>query len=312
MRKWVNDFFDKRRTKKRKGRFYPSRFYKIAMGVTLFCALFFMMPSFYFGTETDHEDTPPSKKYTLNFGGVSFRVVGRNYNDETHYLEVFLQANQDLPTGSQVEMIAGETQSKQILRSKVVPLTEHYLLLQVYELPKNFRQVVIDIGLETRQVSSLKTLDIERFLSPSNEEKGKKSTEISQTALFISRSKIKSSEGVRPENIQKYLIEALDLEVVRAKEFVSSNLRNIKTLEKELPLFDEQMKQIEAEQVYQTATEKEKSNQAIDNIKQEKEGMQAKIKEAEQANIELEEKINKLKLKQADLINGDDKKVASD
>lgn len=312
MRKWLMTFFDKRRIKKRKGRFYPSRFYKIAMSLTVFCALFFTLPSLYLGTADDQADTPPNAKYTLNFGGVSFRVVGRNYNDDTHYLEVFLQANQDLPQGSQVEMIAGETRSKQILRSKVVPLTEHYLLLQVYEIPKNFRQVVMDIGIETRKISSLTTLDIERFLSPSNEDKAKQKTETSQTALFVSRSKLKSSEGVKPENIQKYMIEALDLEVVRAKDFVSSNLKNIKSWQKEMGLFDDQIKQIEHEQVYQTDTEKEKSNQAITNLKQEKESMQAKIKETEQANIELEEKITKLKLKQSDVISGDKEKVDSD
>ncbi|MBC1925561.1 hypothetical protein [Listeria innocua] len=307
MRKWLNSFFDKRRLKRRKGRFNPSRFYKIAMGLTVFLALFFALPSLYLGTEDDQSDTPPSATYTLNFGGVNFRVVGRNYNDEAQYLEVFLQADKDLPVGGKVEMLAGETKTKQVLRSKVVPLTEHYLLLQVHEIPKNFRQIVLDVGIETRAVSSLTTLDIERFLSPSKEEKSKKATEISQTTLFVARSKIKSSEGVKPENIQKYLIEALDLEVIRAQEFVVGNLKNIKIWQKELPLKDKQIKQIEQEQVYQTTTEKEKSNQAIHDLKQEKESMQVKIKEAEHANIELEEKINKLKLKQADVINGGEK-----
>lgn len=274
---------------------YADLFYRIALFFTVCLGLFFAIPSFLFGTEKDLADTPIGVNYRLQLDDVTLTQLERGYNEKLHYAEILLKVDGRMPEGGELKMLASESKTEQKVVHQLIPLTEKYYLIQLKQIPSNWKSIVIDIGIVSPTNPNFEPKSIDDLFETYGQKRNAQNEETVQDALFMSRRKVPIDAQVKPQNKANYLAKALELQIDESQKLIQENQELIRQREQAIEELEKEIHALEAERKYETQTEMEETNQVIQDRKMDIQAHQVTILEAEKNNQELEEKIKKVK-----------------
>lgn len=275
----------------------PSLFYKGSFVVTLLLLLLFFVPSIIYGTEEQQRDTPVSENFDLRMGNMSFRLVERAHNPLTGYMEFLLESDREVPRLSEIQMVAGEMATSQVLESNVIPLTNYFTILQVFDVPSNFTQVLVDFGVVSSQTNQ-RVLDVSQlFANNRGAQAIDETVNVQQTSFFANRAQIEQDELLRPQTEHNYFLHVAEMEIERIETFIETNDNAITLWEEQIETLEEEIAEEAQAQTYMTQTALQQSNIRLSSLQNMIRTNELNIDQAELANEELQERISLLRLR---------------
>lgn len=298
MKKWFVNLFQKIKSYFEE---HTSFGYQLLFFLTIVLGLFFVIPTVLYGTEEASIDTPLGVKNQVGLSSVTLTLIERGYNPDTNYAEIFLKVNGELASGSSLELIAGEEKNQVQISSKIIKLTENYYMIQLSDIPQNWRNVVIDIAEITPNDSAVEILDASRLFENFGVSKKKKEGNITQAQIFFNRKKVAIDQQAKPQNESLYLAKCLDMEIKESNKFISNNNEAIKGFNTKIETLKTEINELEKQKKYQTENEIKGTEDHIQTKKARIEQLKTEIISAKESNKELNEKIGKLNQQKADI-----------
>ncbi|MEB7518814.1 hypothetical protein [Enterococcus hirae] len=256
--------------------------------------LFFSVPSILLGTEKDLADTPIGVNHSLSLNDLTLTQLERGYNEKTHYAEILLKADGTMPEGGKLEMIASESKTEQEIPHHLIRLTENYYLIQLSQIPENWKSIVIDIGIVSPTNPDFDPKSIQDLFENYGRKEVDPDEETVQGALFMNRKKVPEDPQAKPQNEDKYLAKCLKLQIKESEKLIQTNKDLIRQSQKFIEGIEREINELESEKKYETKTEVEETNQEIQTKQSQISEYETKITEAKSNNEELQEKIQKL------------------
>lgn len=273
---------------------HADQFYRMALFFTLGMVMFFAIPSILFGTEKDLADTPIGVNHSLSLNDLTLTQLERGYNEKTHYAEILLKADGTMPEGGKLEMIASESKTEQEIPHHLIRLTENYYLIQLSQIPENWKSIVIDIGIVSPTNPDFDPKSIQDLFENYGRKEVDPDEETVQGALFMNRKKVPEDSQAKLQNEDKYLAKCLELQIKESEKLIQTNKDLIRQSQKFIEGIEREINELESEKKYETKTEIEETNQEIQTKQSQISEYETKITEAESNNEELQEKIQKL------------------
>jgi len=278
--------------------------YQLLFFLTILLGFVFIIPTVIYGTEEATIDTPLGVNNQVALSSVTLTLIERGYNPETNYAEIFLKVNGELASGSSLELIAGEEKNQVEIPSKIIKLTENYYMIQLSEIPENWRNVVIDIAEIAPNDSAVEILDASRLFENFGVSKKKQEENVTQAQIFFNRKKVAVDNKAKPQNEALYLAKCLDMEITESKKFIVNNDEAIKGFNLKIETVNSEIGELKKQKKYQTENEIKVTDDQILTKNSTIEQLKTEIVSAKESNIELNEKIKKLKQQKADVVTG--------
>ncbi|EGB9983137.1 hypothetical protein ABFW39_002853 [Listeria monocytogenes] len=275
-------------------------FYYVMALITLLCfsVLLVKIVTYEAGAS---EDSGTGKKSELSLGESSIQMISRKYNPNNHYLEILVQVQQEVvDLNKHTEVLVTEGEKKQRLAKKWIQVTDQYYVLSIPNVPQDWSVMFIDVGVIVMPENQAVEVDLDNLLGDTSGEKQKNDTTIYQDLWTITREKTTTQQNLEPQSEPSYVIKYSELEIKESNKKLKEINQYIKELEKEIKKVEEKIKTLEGEKRYQISSEMEKTDQAILRFEGQIDAAQNKIISETEAGKELQEKINKLKLRQED------------
>ena len=273
---------------------HADQFYRIALFLTLGMVLFFAVPSILLGTEKDLADTPIGVNHSLSLNGLTLTQLERGYNEQVHYAEILLKTDGSMPEGGELKMIASESKSELEISHHLIRLTENYYLIQLSEIPDNWKSIVIDIGVVSPTNPEFEPKSIHDLFENYGRKEIDPDEETVQGALFMNRKKVPEDSHAKPQNEEKYLAKCLNLQINESEKLIQTNQDLIRQSQNFIKGIEREINELEDQKKYETKSEIEETNQEIQTKQLQVSEYESKISEAESNNEELKEKIQKL------------------
>ncbi|ECJ9747363.1 hypothetical protein FQR52_12555 [Listeria monocytogenes] len=275
-------------------------FYYVMALITLLCfsVLLVKIVTYEAGAS---EDSGIGKKSELSLGESSIQMISRKYNPNNHYLEILVQVQQEVvDLNKHTEVLVTEGEKKQRLAKKWIQVTDQYYVLSIPNVPQDWSVMFIDVGVIVMPENQAVEVDLDNLLGDTSGEKQQNDTTIYQDLWTVTREKTTAQQNLEPQSEPSYVIKYSELEIKESNKKLKEINQYIKELEKEIKKVEEKIKTLEGEKRYQILSEMEKTDQAILRFEGQIDAAQNKIISETEAEKELQEKINKLKLRQED------------
>lgn len=226
--------------------------------------------------------------------GTTIEIVERGYNAASGYGEILFRFEQPVLTvGNQFDAIAGEATLKTMIETEFEQVSDQYYVLKMYNIPKKWRQLVVDVGVTSENKPdlnlSLDSLDITK------EEKKKDSETTEQVTYVVDYRSLESNSKIKEKQEEDYVIQYTLIEIGYIEKLIESTTKDIETTEKNFALLEQKIGKLEQDKKYQTAADQVKTDSEISSI-------QMNIIETKKVIEKTIKTVEELKLKKEKLI----------
>lgn len=275
-------------------------FYYVMGIITLFCFSILLVKIVTY-EEGIAEDSGIGKKSELHLEEASIQMISRKYNPTNRYLEILVQVKQDVvDLNKRTEVLVTEGGKKQKLEKEWLQVTDQYYVLGVPNVPADWAVLFIDVGVIIFPENQAVEVELDNLLGGMNGEKQEKDTTVYQDLWTVTKEKTTIQRNLQPQSEPYYVIKYSELEIQESNKKVKEIDRYIAELEKDMDKTETKINTLEGEKRYQITSEREKTDQTIHRLESQIDASSDKIASEKMAKKELQEKINKLQLRQAD------------
>ncbi|MBW9325264.1 hypothetical protein FG877_17230 [Enterococcus casseliflavus] len=269
-----------------------SLFYIGMLLLTLFGLVFILASRSIFGDDSELIDAGTGKQSVVAVGSTEVMIIEKTINPETNYGEILLRVDQPVTeVGITYEAIAGENETKMLITSKLSKIYDQYYLLQLNEIPKNWRQLVIDFGYTSAEKPRLNiSYDVENL-----EEILKKEEQKTEQATFIfDYREMAENKKLVERTTDDYIVKVTEIEIRNVDELVQKIEADRKVLQKEIQLFESKIEELEEQKPYLTEEQIKQTDSEINRVQQEISSYEAAITDMDKQETGLQEKKQKL------------------
>lgn len=274
--------------------------YRLMAMLTVIVMLIFAVPSILFGSEKDNADTKIGVDNKIKLGNLEITQIKRGFNPKTNYGEIFLKLEGRFPDGGELKMVSTEARTEETIEYDLIKLTEDYYLIQLINLPKKWRTVVIDIGVVSPKSPELKAKNLDDVFAEYGKKKDTEKDSTEQDTIFFGRKGVPEDQNATRTNENKYLEECLTLQRKESRTMIKENDKLIAESKELIKGLEKDIKRLEDRKKYETTSEIVKTDSEISTKNTKISSYEMKVKQAEQYNTELLEKIEKIKQQIAD------------
>lgn len=282
-------------------RSHASLGYQLLFLLTIVLGFFFAVPSFLYGNETLNQDTEIGVQNRITIGKVSFFLLERKYNPKTGYVEMMLKLDGNLPSDTQLKILAGEVRNEVEVSSRIQILTENYAFIQLEHIPEKWQSIVIDIGTIQSTKNRNRVVSLQDLFDSFGVEQEEKQDRITQNKLYISAKKIPQDGTIQPQEMSFYVDKALVLEIKELEKLIVENDVQRTTTRQEIQTIEGEISELEERKKYQTESEVRATDSEISQKNNLIKQQQSIFEKAKASNDELKEKIEKLHLQRQDI-----------
>ncbi|OQO43514.1 hypothetical protein BH737_11975 [Enterococcus hirae] len=244
---------------------------------------------FFFSRDIFVDDSPiidsgTGTMSTQKIGEINVQVLSRKVNPSSHYGEFLFEVEGDqLNTNREFQAVVSEEKNKTQLKSHLMKIYDNYYVLQVENIPVDWKKLVVDFGyVET----DLADFDLEN--STKQEEK------TLQTTFNFDYRKVKETNDLEKKSKQEYVIEMTQEQIEQTLKTRNEADKTIEELTEEMKKIDQKIEENREELEYKTGEEKEEYERANQRLESQKQKYEDKIKELNETKKSLEEKRQKL------------------
>lgn len=278
------------------GYFY---YFMAILTIVVFCFLGFNILNY---TNTHVTDSGLGKKSLLTLESNDLTLISEKYNPKRHYAQVLISMeNDDDPSLYKVETLVSELKSQQQLKSALVKVTDQYYVLKIFGVPKDYQQLIIDVGVanleDNQQVSDV---DLSNLLSSDNKSSDSEDDNFEQGTWKVSGVNMKKSRTLKPQSVEDYTILYAKLEQDHARKIIEKVDQVITRNEHTVSKLKGQITEQKRNERYQTKAEIDETEQNIDDLNTSVSNSQDEISDQKKLRSQLEEKIQKLELQRSD------------
>ena len=269
-----------------------SLFYVGMMFLTIFGLVFIIMSRSIFGDDSVIIDAGTGKSSVVTVGSTEVMIVKKVINPNSQYAEIILRVDQPVTeVGISYEAIVGENEAKTLVSSKLTKIHDQYYLLQIENIPKKWRQLVVDFGYTSVEKPKLNTnYDVEHI-----EEILKKEEEKTEQATFVfDYREMKADTTLSEKSNDAYIIEVTETEIKNVDQLLKKIDEDCELLQKEIQLFERKIEELEEQKVFQTEEQVKQTDSEIENVKREITSYETAITDMEKQSLTLTEKKQKL------------------
>ena len=183
---------------------------------------------------------------------------------------------------------AGESKSKQKIKTDLQEISTGFYLLKLNGIPKEWKEIIIDFGYneEKKAPTSIEQIEEE------TEEKQKNQSQ--QATFYWDVRKSKNSPDLKEKPKENYELEVIKIEEKEVGKQQKLLAENSKKIDEEMKLIEEKIATEKQELFYKVGEEKENGEEIVRGLEREKETyLETKKKIAEEQEL-LEEKADKL------------------
>ena len=280
---------------------HVSLFYKVCLFLTVIGLLLFVVPTFLFGSNVYQKDTGIGVANQFQIDQIQFVQLKRSYNPQRQYAEILLKASESIPNNGKLEIVAGELKTRQRIETKLLQLSSNEYVIQLYQIPQTWQDIIIDIGI-TYATDSYKTIHSLEDIFKEFGQKNQSATERTvQSKLFMAKAKVPKNWSLISKSVTDYQLEMIQLSIKEAQQLVKENQQTISKFLSEIAQIEKQIQVLNKEKKYQTTSEVQATEQLILSKMNRIEEAKGQIQKAEIANKEVQQKIEKLLLQKEDL-----------
>lgn len=280
---------------------HVSLFYKVCLFLTVIGLLLFVVPTFLFGSNVYQKDTGIGVANQVQIDQIQFVQLKRSYNPQRQYAEILLKASESIPNNGKLEIVAGELKTRQRIETKLLQLSSNEYVIQLYQIPQTWQDIIIDIGI-TYATDSYKTIHSLEDIFKEFGQKNQSATERTvQSKLFMAKAKVPKNRSLISKSVTDYQLEMIRLSIKEAQQLVKENQQTISKFLSEIAQIEKQIQVLNKEKKYQTTSEVQATEQLILSKMNRIEEAKGQIQKAEIANKEVQQKIEKLLLQKEDL-----------
>lgn len=260
---------------------HSSKFYVFMAFLTVFGTFFFLTSRLMFSDDSPINDSGIGLESAVKIGDTQVEIYSKSYNQKTGYAEIiFTTTNEETNTSREYQSYVGEKKNNVALDSKLLHLFDDYYLLQVENIPRNWRTLVIDFGYVDEKIDLTKDVNITENKEPKNQ----------QTVFYIDYRKIENDDNLAKKKSISYVAELTEKRIQEIISQRNSMLDLEEKLEDEITKVEKKIEENEGELPYQIGEDKEKLVQANEKLEKEKEKYRSAIEEYQKTREELEEK----------------------
>ncbi|MDF2855271.1 MAG: hypothetical protein K0Q87_1122 [Neobacillus sp.] len=273
------------------------------MGAATILVALFLLVNILSYQKTHIEDSGIGNKSLLTLQSVDLNIISEMYNPKNNYAQILISASNSDDNGSlyKVESIVSELSSRAQLKSKLVQVTDQYYVLKIYNLPDDFEQVVIDIGVfnldNNEQVSDV---DLSNLLTSSAKNSNSNSGDNFEQGTWKLSGVHMKKTSIRPEPKDYYTILYTKLEQENAYKIINNINKVILSDKESSAKLQRQIKSLKESERYQTDEEIKNTEDNISNLKSSVSQIEDGIKDQMTLKNQLEDKIEKLELQRSD------------
>lgn len=261
-----------------------SRLYIFLFVLTIVGYFFFFFSRNIFVDDSPIIDSGTGTMSIQKIGEINVQVLSRKVNPSSHYGEFLFEVEGDqFNTNREFQAVVSEEKNKTQLKSKLMKIYDNYYVLQVENIPVDWKKLVVDFGyVET----DLADFDLEN--STKQEEK------TLQTTFNFDYRKVKETNDLEKKSKQEYVIEMTQEQIEQTLKTRNEADKTIEELTEEMKKIDQKIKENREEIEYKTGEEKEEYERANQRLESQKQKYEDKIKELNETKKSLEEKRQKL------------------
>ncbi|EHR4850937.1 hypothetical protein KUB85_001273 [Enterococcus faecalis] len=280
------------RSNKRNWANRESLFYIGMLLLTLFGLVFILASRSIFGDDSELIDAGTGKRSLVAVGSTEVMIIEKTINPESNYGEILLRVDQPVTeVGITYEAIAGENETKMLISSKLSKIYDQYYLLQLNEIPKNWRQLVIDFGYTSAEKPKLNiSYDVENL-----EEILKKGEQKTEQATFIfDYREMAENKKLVERTTDDYIVKVTEIEIRNVDELAQKIEADRKVLQKEIQLFESKIEELEEQKTYLTEEQIKQTDSEINRVQREISSYEVAITDMDKQEAGLQEKKQKL------------------
>ncbi|EOD4223701.1 hypothetical protein ACJQXC_002856 [Listeria monocytogenes] len=275
-------------------------FYYVMGLITLFCFSLLLVKVVTY-EEGVAEDSGTGEKSELHLGESTIQMISRKYNPKTHYLEILVQVQQEVVDLNQhTEVLVTDGKEKQRLKKKWMQVTDQYYVLGVTDMPDDWSVLFIDVGLIILPEDQSVDVDLDNLLGNTSGGTEENGTTVYQDLWTVTKEKTKMDRTLQPQTEPYYVIKYSELEIQESNKKLKEMNQYVAGLEKDIDKAKAKIIALEGEKRYQTTSEMEKTDQSIQRLESQMDTAKTNIATEKEEEKELQEKINKLQLRQED------------
>ncbi|NKC68499.1 coiled-coil domain-containing protein [Vagococcus fluvialis] len=260
------------------------KFYLFMLFFSIVGALFFLNSRSLFEDDSDIIDSGIGIENQLNVGQSKIEIIDRKLNSKTQYAEIFLKLHQPVTdVKSNFDAVSGEKSTSTQVNTKVIPLEDSYYIIQLKDVPKDWKLLVVDMGTTGKDFVNLSfNLD---DISLDDEDKEEEKTD--QTTYYIDYRNMPIDDELEPQTVNGYLQHTTLLEIEKIDKKISETNKKVTQTEEEIELLRQKIEEVESGKKYQTEEQKTKSDNDISSLN-------SKIKSSEESIIEANKGLEEL------------------
>lgn len=269
-----------------------SLFYIGMMFLTILGLVFIVMSRSIFGDDSAIIDAGTGKSSVVTVGATEVRIVEKIINPDSQYAEIILRVDQPVTeVGISYEAVVGENEAKTLVSSKLSKIHDQYYLLQIENIPKKWRQLIVDFGYTSVEKPKLNTnYDVENV-----EEILKKKEQKTEQATFVfDYREMKTDTALSEKSNDIYIIKVTEIEIKNVDQLLKKVDEDRELLQKEIQLFERKIEELEDQKAFQTEEQIKQTDSEIENVKREITSYEAAIVDMEKQSASLNEKKQKL------------------
>ncbi|NBJ47120.1 hypothetical protein C6N01_12970 [Enterococcus faecalis] len=265
---------------------------------TLSFFLFFNYSRLFFEDDSPLIDSGVGEVSKTRIGSSNVEIISRKINNDTGYAEllIYIEESSD-QVHKEYVAFAGETKKKQRIQTKIQSISENYCLVQLYEVPKNWKEISIDFGYNATEKAPTTIEQIEeQNRQPINDKS-------QQASFYWDARKSQSTKDLTEKTKEKYLIDVIDIEEKLTKQKQKLLVDNAKKIDEEIKKIEQKIDQEQQELVYKVGKEKDNSQYKIYQLNHDKDRYFETKDSIEKEEVFLSEKLEKLKKRKELIIN---------
>ncbi|ECW7471467.1 hypothetical protein F3246_15020 [Listeria monocytogenes] len=270
------------------------RFYYIAFSISILIVLTTFTIAITNASHYDVVDSGSGVDTERKLAGTTMFLADRTYHPNTNQAEFLFQVSREPIYQKQpIQMVVAERKTKKELKSKLLELSEEYMLVIVNDIPENWKEIVFDFGENELLVDTNTEVKTSHLLTKDDEEIIKEG-EMKQCSFFFSELKTPQTKGYSNMSDDDYLRYYADKQIDAADELMTKYAKDIQTLDKDVEHMDKQIEQLKDDKKYQTETTQLETDQSIKSIQSEQDKIRSKVQETKLGIKQLNDRKGKL------------------
>ncbi|MBC2057985.1 hypothetical protein HCJ57_15775 [Listeria booriae] len=255
--------------------------------------------TFLFGTPFQAKDTGTGSENQVRLAGTSMFIVQKTIDEKTHRAEVLYQINRaSLYQKQPLFALAAEQKNEIELPSKLVSISDDYVLLVIDDIPDNWRELVIDVGEYKVDDSQDDRVDTDYLLTKETKKTKKKEDDSFVKGVFnIAQKKMPDTKNLEALSDKQYILKYATLQIKSANGRIAKWEKDIVSMKEQIGDFTKQIQRLEKDKGLNTTKENQEMEADVTSVQRAIEKKERSIESRKEAIAEVQEKIKKLEEK---------------